>query len=365
MFIACFFVFSVLTVQNDDVADTLPSLNLWELFLNISADRSLCNLAGITPAQAKAVEKKMSSSKLNARIDKRFWQETGGIDQLQKIYLEFDPLVRVELQEIVSEFQLDEVRRIKLSRKYASSIECLSDREVLDFAGLDDAKKNQIRPLLMEYRKKHEEELEALEAESAADFFRSLPREHQELLAQYLGFAFETGIEITTNLPVASLPFEDTSFLPSELSQPERRNRLNMTQSQVERFNEANLRFDERLSTPQRDLGAHFTKCAKDAKKEMMELFSNEQLLECLRFAALNEFKRNLIKPMQRHTLAAYLKIEKPEDLSALRSTADSVNSELKEKVSELNRKYFYKITDALAPTAQNRLKKLFAAVWK
>ena len=355
-------LFAFLPKHDGDVNDTLPSLNLWELCLGLSADPSLCNLAGITEAEARAAAMKLSSSKLDPLISKRM--DVVGIDKMQKVFLEFDPLVRVELQGILSEDQLKVARRLRLASRFSSAVESLSDVEVLDFAGLDDLKKRKLGPLLSEFGKKYAKELATLQTESAIEFFRSLPRVQQELLAQYLGSSFETGIEIAGNLPVASLPFENSFFHPSLLSASEIRSRLNMTPSQVEQLKASETRFRERLSTPKRNYREHFEQCFLDAKKDMGELFSNEQLLDCIRFIALTEFKRDLSKPMKRETMARYLKMDKPEGLSAFRNIADLVNEELKEKVSSLNRKYFAKIADELDPEPQRRLMGLFAKVW-
>ena len=369
-----FFVF-LLSAQIGQVTNSLPSLNYWGLSSKLASDASMQKRLGVSGDQIVAILEMRKLSRIEdlleeeeekQRLDPVVRKDSISHDQLLS---NLDNIIIGKLRLIINDFQIDQLRRVELQRRYLKSYQIFQDPEVIRFLGLSGDNMQRLSISRKAAKSKFDAERSSLHEEAALAIVRVLPSESKELFSQYAGNSYSPEVEVRNDIELSSIPypweFNSIMSMRSLLKKSDLQTRHSITQGQVEQLIEVSKKFEDKAFRPNKSLGNSFEEFLKESRTEVWRILNNSQLLSISRWRAIDEFNNDFCSPFERDEFLVYLKIVIPTDIQAIREIVTAERNEFQAKEKKLNERTFGEICSSLPEDAQQRLRLVFDGVWK
>jgi len=358
--------------QEEENKCVLPSFNYWDLSRELLRSDKLQQALGVSSQQVAQIKAIRDAADLdvilNEKIKELDAKNTGDIrmDVREIAFSELDPVVKLKLEPVLAEPQLEMLRDHAMKARFRSPFTPFRNPEVIGVCKISREDQKRLAPIFEHVQAKYEKERSAVVTEFATNFYSLLPEQTKPLFVQYIGKCYLERYEVDKTLAIDKIPFP-ARFLTANalfcLEIPMAQEQVGLSSSQIEKLSVINGSLKDRLGEMGRKGGNTMSENLRMAEREMKSVLTPPQLLSICRFQARSEFEMGFAVPFRRAEFVKYLKLSK-EDGEALVILAVAENEDLKEKLNELNRGAFEVLCGALPDQSKERMQNLFKGFW-
>jgi hypothetical protein len=368
--IQCVFVAQLLA---QETSVSLPSINFWEITLDIVMKPEFASSLEISPSQVRMIEEMRSRPDLATVIqtNRRQFFERGGRFSQQDVYLAVDNIVRMELSKILLPEQIEKVKVVKLQYKFVTGYAPFFDREVLALCKLSNDESlglaSKLKEVVDEYQKEVAQSIDI----RARKIVECLRPDSQRQFVLCLGNKYLPGIPVGTDGSMDTIPFPPlvkSLGTYSLISSDKNFHKLaGIDADQVARLSAVSHKWSYtnfHSQTKYKSILEFGNALAEEGFQELSKILTKDQMLCAARAQAGGEFAGNPLATLSRERMIAFLKLTE-NDAESIRAVARKETERHEALVRKLNQTTFDDIRRSLPEAAQQKLQLVFAGVWE
>lgn len=383
--IALVFLLFVGTCSADDF---LPSLNYWELSLQLLSDEKFRQAMEVSPYQAAAIRQMRSSEefselirqnmvglmqshsilrgpdgKIDVRANAAALDKQGNFHD--RIFESVNAEVKTKLEEILTVEQIQALRPFALRSRFTTGYSPFLSQEVLRFCEVTNSEEGPLRNEAMLAATAYEQSVLEARKQAAASIIGTLAPQSLQRFVQYVGNSLTPSLRVDTNLDFRNIPFRPLGQLPVVLELTQLQKACAISETQREQLSEIVKVFW--IEMKQTDKTRTRKEIASEANKKMVssayKILKNGQVLYLLRHFAFEDFLRDVSSPFARPELNEYLQLN-DQELTEIRLLASEEVLSLRKRIQALDQEVFDDLTGKLLPAAKQKMVGLFVDVW-
>jgi len=351
--------------------EELPSINYWEITLDLVRSVEMQAAISISPEQRKQLLAFRSRKDLGDLLQQKAveFQESGVTDVTHAPFHKMDGVVRNELSKILRVEQLNLFKLVKMRSKFATGYSPFMDQEILGVLKLSRMESEKMIAVLERATASYLGDLEKSLFLRTMEIVDALPVESQDLLGVYAGKLVPL-IGVTSDVDFHSIPYPSfvksistVSMVGTEQFQRE----AGLSQEQIKQLNLLNSECSLDNFSKQnkhKTISEYWQHMNGYAYTEVKKILNKEQLFLAARIQAGGEFRMNPVVPLSRPEFLAFLRIPEAQ-IESIRAVAKEETVRHQSTIKELNRDTFDQIANTLPETARLKTFKLFENVWK
>jgi hypothetical protein len=354
-----------------------PSLSYWSLSKLVLMEPELQLKLEISPDQIDSIHKMRRSPAINEVLNSKMAESTrlGRPRQhnaLERSFVECDEQVRQALAEFISEEQLAVLRKTAITTQYPSCLNVFTDQEILDFCGLEDDERLQLRKEFVQESEKFNIEVKRLRLIGARAILHEFDSAWKEQFVVYAGSELLPDVKV--ELPekfLESVPISPLCMSPSAptrlIGHRELQSAIGLKQEHLVMLEEWNIDFDMKMrsSDARGGISKHqfYREAGRDAFQRICAVLDEQQEIQFVQSLATWEFVNNYAAPFTRREVLEFLGISS-EQTGDLMGHVKQENARLERQLSILNNAMFVRLIRNLPDSARVKLSHIFKDVW-
>lgn len=357
----------------------LPSLNYWELSSELLHRPDLQKELEVSKAQVAAVNQMRGRKEFTALFNEERHKLIENQENvpvlgyaLSEFYFKFDNVVHRELVKILSDFQLAELKRIRLKERFTYGYEAFGNDEILDFCDV----KFDARAGLKKIFERESKDFAVFQNEQRLNYVSevldNLPPQALRLFVHYAGNKYSPSISLENNFPTNSIPFSprvnSISLLAIIYGNRRAYSSIGLTDEQLKKLSEIDESHTDAMSAFGRNsISTTFQEYKKSkteiALREMNAVISPSQVITAKRLCTMVDFEQDFATPFTRPEFVAYLALSKV-DADLIKSIAMADAEELKSVLQKRNEEILKRLQNSLPAKSRDKMEKLFENIW-
>lgn len=375
--VACLVV-SWLTVTSASSQEKLPSVNYWEITLEVVMNRNFAQELQISPSQRQSIMEMRSRKDLGSLIESKaseLIERSVGLHRGEGLthgaFMAVDDIVRDELSKILYPEQVKMLKIVKLRRKFPTGYSPFFDAEVLSILRLSEDQGIALAQKVQDTVSSYHREVTVSTDLRARTIVNSLRPDVQRKFVSCVGNKYLPGIPIGTDGSLDTIPFppfaKSFGTLGMLCNDHELQKLASIRPDQLDRLKALKEKCDfenfHRQSQYKR-MPDFVEALLEEAFIELSQILNKDQVLRAARAQAAGEFERNPNETFSRDGLIAFLALTK-EEAESIRAIARNETMRHDALLRRLNQSTFDEIRKSLPQDAQMRLQNVFSGVWE
>ena len=374
--------------QVDVEKSFLPGFDYWSLTAEVTRNQRIAEELDISPAQVQAIENLRGSkhmhdafSEKSDEVSLRQFRERrnapsrGLLEQQSPMelgILESADLVKAELSKILEEKQIQLLRPVAMRQKYRYGYSPFNDYIVVEFCDVSQADQSKLVELVDSERERFDKEIKDVRIQLGSEIVASLPAQSQKRFACYVGDAYLPGFRLPLDFDLTSIPFRKDVVLAlgafeTICESPELRAKVGLSQQQCKRLLDAFEEREKALTAAREGFHKNYVAIFMRTHDSCVRLFrdtlTSEQSVTVCQYGSLKEFNSAFEAPFSRHEVLEFLQLSN-EEATAVKVLAKEKQTELREKVTKMNKATFDSLCNTLPKSQQETFRTLFADVY-